>query len=84
MILKFIVQIHDHTCPTGAPRSKVMYVCNMCVQVGDLKALPLPMACTLTQFQDGNRYHFAIRAMDVYERSGRFSDPAFIYLNKMM
>ncbi|CAL1536883.1 unnamed protein product [Lymnaea stagnalis] len=51
-------------------------------KVGDVKALPLPMACTLTQFQQGNKYHFAVRAVDQYGRCGLYSDSSSIFLGQ--
>jgi len=52
-----------------------------CVQIGTVKALPLPMACTLTQFELGNIYHFAVRAVDIHGRCSAFSEPGSIYLD---
>ena len=35
-------------------------------KIGVVKALTLPMACTLTQLSPGNKYHFLVRATVVH------------------
>ena len=63
----------------------------------DVKAMPLPMACTLTQFSRsvsefygershcftcrGCKYYFAVRAVDCHRRLGMFSEPHSILLS---
>ena len=49
-------------------------------KIGVVKALPLPMACTLTQFLPGNKYHFLVRATDELGRLGEYSDACTITL----
>ncbi|XP_024938695.1 activating transcription factor 7-interacting protein 1 isoform X2 [Cephus cinctus] len=53
---------------------------NLWKKVGDVRALQLPMACTLTQFSEGNNYHFAVRAVDAHSRLGQYSLPGNISL----
>ncbi|XP_065345162.1 activating transcription factor 7-interacting protein 1-like [Cloeon dipterum] len=48
--------------------------------VGDVVALTLPMACTLTQFKEGYTYHFAVRAVDMRNRLGQSSNIVSIHL----
>ncbi|XP_075035924.1 activating transcription factor 7-interacting protein 2 isoform X2 [Mixophyes fleayi] len=43
-------------------------------KIGEIKALPLPMACTLTQFVDDTTYYFAMRAKDACGRFGPLCD----------
>ncbi|KAM3864753.1 activating transcription factor 7-interacting protein 1-like [Diretmus argenteus] len=47
-------------------------------KIGEVKALPLPMTCTLTQFQSGSTYHFAVRAKNIYGRLGSFCEPQWM------
>ncbi|XP_059046171.1 activating transcription factor 7-interacting protein 1 [Achroia grisella] len=64
---------------TSSPPSSALWK-----KIGDVKALPLPMACTLTQFMAGFKYYFAVRAVDIRSRLGPFSIPgSILLLNKM-
>ena len=49
-------------------------------KVGEVKALTLPMAAKLSQVPKGNKCHFAVRAIDVHNRVGQFSEPQSIAL----
>ncbi|BFG04097.1 uncharacterized protein DMAD_03141 [Drosophila madeirensis] len=43
--------------------------------VGDVKAMLLPMVATLRNFEENQRYHFALRGVDAHQRFGSFSVP---------
>ena len=43
-------------------------------KVGDVKSIPLPMKCTLSQFKAGSTYSFAVRSKDSEGGVGQFSD----------
>lgn len=43
-------------------------------KIPEINALPLPMACTLTQFVEDNTYSFAMRAKDANGRFGPLCD----------
>ncbi|KAG7491532.1 hypothetical protein MATL_G00004800 [Megalops atlanticus] len=60
----------DHSGPAGAASTQSQWK-----KIGEVKALPLPMACTLTQFVSGSTYYFAVCARDVYSRFGPFCEP---------
>nr|DBA20227.1 TPA: hypothetical protein GDO54_015939 [Pyxicephalus adspersus] len=50
-------------------------------KIGEIKALPLPMACTLTQFVEYTTYSFVLRAKDAYGRFGPLCDIQSTTLN---
>ncbi|XP_058807549.1 dentin sialophosphoprotein isoform X2 [Phymastichus coffea] len=68
-------QLYAYQEVAGTPPSA-----NLWKKVGDVRALPLPMACTLTQFTEGNNYYFAVRAVDAHSRFGQYSKPGNISL----
>ena len=43
-------------------------------KIGDIKAIPLPIRCTLSQFRKGSKYHFSVRARDVHSHFGVYSE----------
>ena len=49
-------------------------------KIEDIEALPLPMACTLTQVLPNSAYHFALLGVDIYGRRGPISNPCTIKL----
>ena len=49
--------------------------------VGNMRALQLPMACTLTHFVQGTTYHFAVRAISKGGVCGQFSQARSIIVS---
>ncbi|KAM9124795.1 activating transcription factor 7-interacting protein 2 isoform 2-T2 [Pangshura tecta] len=56
---------HEHSSNSTAPHWK---------KIGEIKALPLPMACSLSQFTASKKYYFSIQSKDVCGRYGPFCD----------
>uniref|UniRef100_A0A8B7TQQ2 Activating transcription factor 7-interacting protein 2-like n=1 Tax=Castor canadensis TaxID=51338 RepID=A0A8B7TQQ2_CASCN len=52
-----------------SPRNKLVWK-----KIGEIKALPLPMACTLSQFLTCNKYYFTVQSKDIFGRYGPFCD----------
>lgn len=73
-IRKYQVYAYQEGAPVEGTKTE------MWKKVGDVDALPLPMACTLTQFKEGHKYFFVVRAIDVNTRLGDFSLPGSIML----
>ncbi|XP_046899633.1 activating transcription factor 7-interacting protein 1 isoform X2 [Hypomesus transpacificus] len=85
IVLSWCVSETDRTCATVDSYHLYAYHMDNCAangqalqhwkKIGEVKALPLPMACTLTQFVSGSTYYFAVRARDIYGRFGPFCEP---------
>ncbi|KAJ8283801.1 hypothetical protein COCON_G00026510 [Conger conger] len=82
IVLSWCVEETDRTC--AAVDSYHLYAYHrdhasappsLWKKIGEVKALPLPMACTLTQFVSGSTYYFAVCARDIYNRFGPFCEP---------
>ena len=43
-------------------------------KIGEIKALPLPMACTLSKFLASSKYYFTVQSKDIFGRYGPFCD----------
>lgn len=41
-------------------------------KIAEIKALPLPMACTLSQILASTKYYFAVQSKDIFGRYGPF------------
>uniref|UniRef100_A0A4X2KTD5 Activating transcription factor 7-interacting protein Fn3 domain-containing protein n=2 Tax=Vombatus ursinus TaxID=29139 RepID=A0A4X2KTD5_VOMUR len=79
----------SHVNPRCAPvESYHLYVCHHNTiskskttwkKIGEIKALPLPMACSLSQFLSSGTYYFTLQAKDIYGRCGPFCDIKYIH-----
>ncbi|CAL8100215.1 unnamed protein product [Calicophoron daubneyi] len=49
-------------------------------KVGEVAALPLPMACTLTHVQSNNLYYFVVRSIDRFRRYSPWSNVVNAYV----
>ena len=59
LVLIIYLQIYAYQENPSQPAATI--TSSLWKKLGDVNALPLPMACTLTQFQAGHKYHFTVR-----------------------
>lgn len=92
LIISFLGIVLQWNLPPEARHLKIMGFEIFCYQeknnvpissalwkkIGSVDPMPLPMSCTLTQFVEGFKYHFSIRAFCKDDNFGHFSDPASI------
>ncbi|KAM8778508.1 activating transcription factor 7-interacting protein 2 [Rhynchonycteris naso] len=60
---------HLFLCHENPSNNKLMWK-----KIGEIKALPLPMACTVSQVLPSNKYYFAVQSKDIFGRYGPFCD----------
>ncbi|XP_078008897.1 activating transcription factor 7-interacting protein 2 isoform X2 [Phascolarctos cinereus] len=65
---------HLYVCHGNTSKSKTTWK-----KIGEIKALPLPMACSLSQFLSSGTYYFTLQAKDIYGRYGPFCDIKYIH-----
>nr|XP_056722197.1 activating transcription factor 7-interacting protein 2 [Euleptes europaea] len=65
-----IESFHLFICIEGADKGAP----SAWIKTNEIKALPLPMACSLSQFTTSGKCYFAMQSKDVYGRFGPFCD----------
>ncbi|KAF5397685.1 hypothetical protein PHET_09129 [Paragonimus heterotremus] len=60
--------------------AETLYTCLPWKKVGEVAALPLPMACTLTHVQSSNMYYFIVRSIDRFRRYSAWSNVVNAYV----
>lgn len=60
--------------------SETINTCLPWKKVGEVAALPLPMACTLTHVQSNNMYYFIVRSFDRFRRYSTWSNVVNAYV----
>ncbi|XP_025421249.1 activating transcription factor 7-interacting protein 1-like [Sipha flava] len=66
-VVSYKIYTHKETSSAPLPRFDLWR------EYKTVSAFDLPMACKLTNFPSNGKYHFAVRAVDVFNRIGPFS-----------